>query len=135
MDALILSAALDTNGQNQRYVAASQKWGTDPGVLKAFAVGDYDPAGVMARFEAAAEKGTELRIRSAHRSSHMYQSMPSDIIWDRAHEAEVKELALSADIIHLNNSWRPLQRLRIRTRKPVLLHHHGSLFQIGRAHV
>jgi hypothetical protein len=129
MNALILSAALDTNGQNYRYVQAAARWGTDPGVLKALIVGDYDPAGVGARFEAAAEKGTELRIRSAHRSSHIYQSMPSDIIWDRAHEAEVKELALSADIIHLNNSWRPLQRLRIRSRKPVLLHHHGSLFR------
>lgn len=129
MDALILSAALDTNGQSERYVRASEKWGTEPGVLKALAVGDYDPAAVMARFEAAAEKFGALRIRSAHRSAHMYQSMPSDIEWTHANQAQIKELAESADIVHLNNSWRPLQKLRMKVRKPLLLHHHGSLFR------
>lgn len=127
---MILSAALDTNGQNYRYVTASQKWGTDAGVLKALAVGDYDPASVVGRFQAAADKFGELRIRSAHRSHHIYQSMPADIEWDNTNQRLVRDLALSADIIHLNNSWRPLQKLKLtRLHKPLLLHHHGSLFR------
>lgn len=138
MDALILSYAFDTNGQNARYVKASAKWGTDEGVLKALALGKYDPAAVVRRFQAAADKTENLRIRSAHHSEHLYQSMPADIVWDRASDRQVRQLALEADIIHLNNSWRPWQRLNLRElvngrfrkiEKPLLLHHHGSLFR------
>jgi hypothetical protein len=129
VNSLILSAALDTNGGNQRFVKASEKWGTDEGVLKALAIGDYDPAAVVARFEAAADKFGELKIRSAHRSEHMYQSMPSDIVWTRHNDHEIRALADEADIIHLNNSYRPWQKLRFSRLKPMLLHHHGSLFR------
>ena len=129
MNALILSAALDTNGQNARYAKASEKWGTADGVLKALAIGKYDPASVIGRYQAAAEKSDALRIRSAHKSTHIYQQMPADILWNRSTEPLVKQLALDADIIHLNNSWRPWQMLRMRIRKPMLLHHHGSLFR------
>ena len=128
MNALILSAALDTNGQNQRYKAASEKWGTAEGVLKALALGTYDPAGVIGRYQAGAEK-VGLRIRSAHRSTHIYQQMPADILWNRSTHSMVRELATEADLIHLNNSWRPWQQLHIGIRKPMLLHHHGSLFR------
>lgn len=129
MNSLILSSALDTNGQNARYVRASEKWGTDEGVLKALAIGDYDPAAVVARYAAASEKFGELRIRSAHRSEHMYQSMPSDLIWTRDNQNEIRALADEADIIHLNNSYRPWQKLKFSRLKPMLLHHHGSLFR------
>lgn len=124
-----MSSALDTNGQNARYARASEKWGTDPGVLKALAVGDYDPASVVGRFQAAADKYGELKIRSVHRSAHMYQQMPHDIEWTRTNDSVIKDLADEADIIHLNNSWRPWQKLRFSRRKPMLLHHHGSLFR------
>ena len=129
MNALIISAALDTNGQNARYAKASEKWGTADGVLKALALGKYDPASVIGRYQAAADKSDVLRIRSAHKSTHIYQQMPADILWNRSTEPMVKQLALDADIIHLNNSWRPWQMLRLRIRKPMLLHHHGSLFR------
>lgn len=129
MDALILSAALDTNGQNFRYVKASRQWGTAEGVLKALAVGHYDPAAVVGRLQKAAEKSDVLRIRSAHQSTHIYQSMPADIFWTRRNHAEVQRLAQEADVIHLNNSWRPWQKLGLRIQKPMLLHHHGTLFR------
>jgi hypothetical protein len=42
---------------------------------------------------------------------------------------------MSADIIHLNNSTHALRRLRLPPNaKPLLLHHHGSLFRINPQH-
>lgn len=135
MNAVILSYQLDTNGGDARFVRASEKWGTDPSVLKALAIGDYDPASVVGRFAAAAEKYDELRIRSVHRSEHMYQSMPGDIVWLAKDEPMIRRLAHEADIIHLNNSYRPYQKLKMGYRKPMLLHHHGSLLRSpGRQH-
>lgn len=135
MEALIVSNALDTNGQNARYARASQKWGTADGVVKALAIGTYDPAGVVGRFKIAAEKRDELRIRSVHRAQHIYQAMPADIVWSRRNEREIRELAHSADIIHLNNSTAAMRRLRLRRDKPLLLHHHGSLFRNNPAYL
>ena len=135
MDAVILSNALDTNGQNARYARASERWGTDDGVLKALAIGHYDPAGVVGRFQIAAEKFGDLRIRSVHRATHIYQQMPADILWTRRNEREIRQLAAEADVIHLNNSTAAFRRLRLRRDKPVLLHHHGSLFRNNPAYL
>jgi hypothetical protein len=130
MNVVILSAALDTNGQNARYARASEKWGTEEGVVKALAVGRYDPASVVARFQAAAEKSDGLRIRSAHMATHLYQQMPADIVWDRTTQTEVYRLAEDADVIHLNNSTRAMRKIRMPIgRKPLVLHHHGSLLR------
>jgi len=126
VDALILSYALDTNGQNARYVRAAERWGSDPGVLRALAVGNYDPANVVGRYGLAAEKIGGVAIRSAHRSQ-AYFDFPRDLIWDRSTDAEVRRLAAEADVIHLNNNWRSYQSLGLR--KPALLHHHGSMFR------
>lgn len=122
-----MSYALDTNGQNARYVRAAERWGEDPDVLRAFAVGRSDPAGVVGRFALAAEKFGGLRIRSAHRSE-AYFAFPRDLVWDSRSDAEVRRLAEEADIIHLNNSWKAYKYLRLR-HKPALLHHHGTLFR------
>ena len=124
MNALILSAGLDTNAGNYRFKVAAERWGSD--VLRAFAVGEYDPANVVGRFGEAAERLGGVAIRSAHRSE-AYFEFPRDILWDRHTEMEVRRLANEADVIHLNNSWKAYQRLRLR--KPALLHHHGSLFR------
>lgn len=129
MDALILSNALDTNGQNARYARASEKWGTHDGVLSALAVGHYDPAGVVGRFKEAADKYGTLRIRSVHRAQHIYQQMPADILWTRTNHRAIRDMALAADIVHLNNSAMAARRLRIPRGMPYLLHHHGSLFR------
>jgi hypothetical protein len=130
VDALILSHALDTNGQNARYVRAAERWGTDPDVVRALAVGHYDPAAVVGRFQAAADRFGNLSIRSVHRATHLYQSMPADIVWTPSNEKMIRALAMEADVVHLNNSWRPWDRLRARRSKPpFLLHHHGSLFR------
>jgi hypothetical protein len=40
----------------------------------------------------------------------------------------VRQLAREADLIHLNNSWRAWQLLNIH-RKPIVVHHHGSMFR------
>jgi hypothetical protein len=127
--ALIISNALDTNGQNARYAKASEKWGTSKGVLKALALGYYDPAGVVGRYAAAAEKFGFLRIRSVHRSEHIYQQMPADIIWTRRNRQEIIDLAEDADILHFNNSMVAARHLRLPRDKPTILHHHGSLFR------
>ena len=132
MDSLIVSWALDTNGQNYRFVEAARKWGEDSDVLRAFAVGKDDPAGVVARFQLAAEKHGGLRIRSAHRAVQYFQ-FPTDLVWDRRTDPEVRKLADEADVIHLNNSYVAVQRLRIR--KPMLLHHHGSMFRNNPKHM
>lgn len=128
MDALILSNALDTNGQNSRYQRAASRWGEHENVVKALALGPVDPAGVVGRFQIAADKFASLSIRSAHRAE-AYFEFPRDILWDRRSERLVRQLAHEADVIHLNNSWRPWQRLNLKLRKPLLLHHHGSLFR------
>lgn len=126
MDALVLSYALDTNGQNTRFVRAAEKWGSDPSVLKALAIGDYDPANVAGRFGEAADHVGGIVIRSAHKAE-AYFEFPRDILWDRTTDAEVRRLANEADVIHLNNNWRAYKLLHLR--KPALLHHHGSLFR------
>ena len=124
MEALILSYALDTNGQNARYVEAARKHGDT--VLTALAIGNADPGGVVGRLQEAANKGDQLRIRSAHRAS-AYFDFPTDIIWTRRTEQHIRELIMTADVIHLNNSEMAYKHFTIR--KPALLHHHGSLFR------
>lgn len=125
MDAFIISFGQDTNGQNARFVEAARKHGKD--VMKAFAIGNDDPAGVVARFQSAAERyGGDLRIRSAHRVTHYFE-FPADIIWTRSTESQIRTLLREADVVHLNNSYRAVSRFGIR--KPMLLHHHGSLFR------
>jgi hypothetical protein len=132
--ALIVGTALDTNGQNARFVEAAKRWGDDPDVLKALVVGKYDPADVGGRFREAANKLGGLAIRSAH-ASEAYFEFPADIRWmPRRHghpnNALVQQLADECDVIHLNNSHHAYNRLRMhRLRKPALLHHHGTLFR------
>ena len=124
MEALILSYALDTNGQNARYVQAARKHGDD--VLRSVAIGNADPGGVVGRLQEAATKSDWLRIRSAHRAT-AYFDFPTDIIWTRRTEQMIRTLIMAADVIHLNNSEMAYKHFSIR--KPALLHHHGSLFR------
>lgn len=127
MDALILSYALDTNGQNARFVQAARKFGQDPSIISALAIGNTDPGGVIARMQIAADKLGGLEIRSAHRAEQYFQ-FPNDILWTRHTEPEIRILAAAADVIHLNNSHMAYKRLRL-NKKPALLHHHGSMFR------
>ena len=127
VSALILSHALDTNGQNMRFARASAKYGHSNAIRRILALGNQDPGGVVGRFQLAAEKHGGLSIRSAHRAT-AYFDFPTDILWTRETEAEIRRLAMLADIIHLNNSDRAYRQLRI-ARKPTLLHHHGTLFR------
>lgn len=122
-----MSSALDTNGGNHRLTEAARKHGTDERVLTALAIGKTDPAGVVGRFQAAAEKFGGLTIRSASKAKYEYLKFPMDIYWDRKSEASIKELAEQADLIHLNNSHVAYRRFRLK--KPALLHHHGSMFR------
>jgi hypothetical protein len=124
LDAFIISFAQDTNGQNARFVRAAEKYGVD--VIRSFAIGSDDPAGVVARLQAAANKGEALRIRSAHRVTHYFE-FPNDIVWTPMTEPFIKELLRKADVVHLNNSFRAVSRFHIN--KPMLLHHHGSMFR------
>src|SRR5690242_21617761 len=122
--ALIMSSRLDTNGQNYRYVKAAERFGSDPSVLKALAIGNSDPAGVVGRYRQAAQRHGGLEIRSVSRAKYEYLQFPIDIYWERKNEREILELAQHADVIHLNNSWAAYHRFHLR--KPALLHHHGS---------
>lgn len=129
MKVLIVSTALDTNAQNYRFHKAAERWGTDPYVLKALVVGQYDPANVGNRYALAAEKLGSLAIRSAH-VAEAYFDFPRDIRWTRSTHAEVQTLADECDVIHLNNATRAYTKLKMwRVRKPALLHHHGSLLR------
>lgn len=131
MDALILSAALDTNGQNARYVKAARKHGREESVLLALAIGNADPAGVVGRYQSAATRHpVGLRIRSAHKT-RAYFDFPTDLVWDPHDKAalrEIRQLAKDADVIHLNNSDVAVRQFSVQ-RKPMLLHHHGSMFR------
>lgn len=131
-DVLILSNGLDTNGQNARYKAAAEKYGTDYAVIEALAIGKIDPGGVVARLQEASTKyAVGLHIRSAHKHEQ-YFAFANDLRW--GHDApsrdnhEVRLLAKHADVIHLNNSEVGAVQLGL-MRKPMLLHHHGSLFR------
>ena len=42
-------------------------------------------------------------------------------------EPLIRQLVDEADVVHLNNSYRAAQRFQVR--KPMLLHHHGSMFR------
>ena len=128
MNAVILSDALDTNGQNTRYAEASRRHGKS---IKSMVIGNADPAGVVARFQEAADRiNVGLTIRSAHRVAYEYMQFPADIVWNRQTERQVAQLVAQADVIHLNNSWRAADHFRSTVhRKPQLLHHHGSMFR------
>ncbi len=127
MKAFIVSYGQDTNGQNARYVDAARRHGRDKRVLKALAIGNSDPAGVVGRFQQAAERyDIGLSIRSAHRSK-AYFDFPEDLTWTRGTHREIAKLIHDADVVHLNNS--PVAATTFRVRKPMLLHHHGSLFR------
>jgi hypothetical protein len=126
VDAFIISYAKDTNGQNARYVAASRRVGADV-IRNAFAIGSSDPAGVVGRFQLAAEKYGDLRIRSAHRVTYDDFRYPTDIEWTPTTEPQIKQLIAKADVVHLNNSFKAMQRFGMH--KPMLLHHHGTLFR------
>ena len=97
MEALILSYGLDTNGQNARFVQAARKFGTDPSILSALAIGNADPAGVVSRFQTAADHLGGLEIRSANRAT-AYFDFPADIVWDRRSERTLRQLADQADV-------------------------------------
>lgn len=131
MNSIILSDAKDTNGQNARYADASRRHGGHERVVKAMAIGNADPAGVVYRYQQAAERNdVGLSIRSAHRVVYEYMQFPTDLEWTRHTEREIKRLVFEADVIHLNNSWRPADHFRgITSRKPMLLHHHGSMLR------
>jgi hypothetical protein len=131
VDAIIVSAAKETNGQNTRYANASRRHGHEPKITRAFAIGSSDPAGVVARFQAAAEKSTDLRIRSASRQDDTYLQFHHDLIWGKDDD-EIATLIKEADIVHLNNSDRAARRFRIH--KPMLMHHHGTLFRSNPSH-
>lgn len=126
-----MSTWIDTNGQNARFARAADRWGSDPDVTKVMALGKTDPAGVVGRFASAANMGTTLHIRSAHKSN-AYFDFPSDILWTKHTEQAIRALAAEADVIHLNNSDKAYRTLGLR--KPGLLHHHGSLFRSDPAH-
>jgi hypothetical protein len=129
MNALIVSNALDTNGQNYRYAQAAERWGSDANVLKALVAGEYDPADVGGRYREAARKHGGLSIRTAH-VAEAYFEFPRDIRWTRGTNGEVQQLADECDVIHLNNSDMAYRKLRMpKQRKPALLHHHGTLFR------
>lgn len=132
MEAVIISHAQDTNGQNERFVRASQKLGTDEAVIRALAIGNDDPAGVVGRYRIAAEKLGGLSIRSVAKAVH-YFDWPRDIEWSSETLPLIRELMDAADVIHLNNSYRAVQRFHLR--KPMLLHHHGSMFRNNTEHM
>ncbi len=136
-DALILGYHLDTNGQNTRYVRAAEKHGMSDRITDILAIGKIDPGGVVARLQEATERHPEagLRIRSAHRDEQYFQ-FPNDLRWgsqaSREMNQEVRKLAALADVIHFNNSDIAIRHMRLPERgrrKPMLLHHHGSLFR------
>ena len=132
MEALILSHAQDTNGQNERFVRAARKHGKDTVVVRALAIGNDDPAGVVGRYRMAAEKLGGLSIRSVARTVH-YFDWPTDIEWTRSNEPLIRQLVDEADVLHLNNSYRAVQRFH--AQKPMLLHHHGSMFRNNTEHM
>jgi len=94
--AVILSNALDTNGQNARYVSAARKHGEHERIMKALAIGNYDPAGVAERFRLASEKLGGLELRAAHRTT-AYFDFPIDMVWTKTNEREIREIAAEAD--------------------------------------
>lgn len=126
-----MSASKETNGQNTRYANAARRHGADKRVTKAFAIGSSDPAGVVARFQAAAEKSPDLRIRSAANPDLTYLKFPHDLVWGKD-DQEIRRLIEEADVVHLNNSDRAVRRFRIH--KPMLIHHHGTMFRENSGH-
>lgn len=130
MNAVIVSHAADTNGGNERFARAAKKHGAD--VLSALAIGNADPAFVIGRYKSAADKLGWLNIRSVARPV-AYFDWPQDIVWSSGNEPLIRKLMANADVIHMNNSYRSVQRYHLR--KPMLLHHHGSLFRNNTGHM
>jgi len=127
--AVIISNGLDTNGQNARFVRAAQKHGDHPAILNALAIGQIDPGGVVGRLRIAADKHPEagLTIRSYHRHQQYFE-FPGGQLWDRRSQGEIRLYAREADVIHFNNSDIAARTFDL-YQKPLLLHHHGSMFR------
>lgn len=126
MEALILARRSD--GQNIRWKAAADRLGGGLSAL-IYSAGQ-DLAGIGARYMRAAERlgDQRLRIRSVH-ISDTYIRYPYDIRF-AGNAAVIRELYDRADVVHLNNSTHGYDRFDRGQRKPVLLHHHGTIFRM-----
>jgi hypothetical protein len=125
VDALILAERND--GQNARWKAAADRLGG--GLTALIYSAGQDLAGIGARYAAAAQRFAEgrLRIRSVH-ISDTYIRYPYDIKL-QGNGGAVKRLYHAADVVHLNNTIHGWERFDHGQRKPVLLHHHGTIFR------
>ena len=124
MDALIVADRND--GQNIRWKAAADRIG---GGLSALIYSGQDLAGIGARYVRAAERlaSDRLRIRSVH-ISDSYIKYPYDIRL-QGNGGAVKRLYHEADVVHLNNTINGWERFDRGQHKPILLHHHGTIFR------
>lgn len=125
MDAIIMTHGFDIGGQNIRWKRAADRHGDIVALIVAHG---QDMAGIGVRFKQAADRLTpHLRVRSVH-VTDTYLRYPSDIRWT-GNGAAVQRLYNDADIAHLNNSMYGYLRHDRGQQKPILLHHHGSMFR------
>lgn len=120
-----MSQGFDVGGQNIRWKQAADRAGRIDALIVAHG---QDMAGIGVRFKEAADRlKPDLRVRSVH-VTETYLKYPSDIRWS-GNGAAVQRLYNAADVVHLNNSMYGYARHDRGQRKPVLLHHHGSMFR------
>lgn len=120
-----MTHGFDIGGQNIRWKQAADRHGNIEALILSHG---QDMAGIGARFvKAAGRHFAPLRIRSVH-VTDTYLKYPSDIRWT-GNGAAVQRLYNAADVVHLNNSMYGYIRHDRGQRKPILLHHHGSMFR------
>lgn len=87
-----------------------------------------DPNGEALRYKAAADRLGGARIRAVTRSTHTYKSLPFDILY-AGNGGAIGRLWGEADVVHLNNRPHAYDQFDAGRGKPVLFHHHGTLFR------
>jgi hypothetical protein len=89
-----------------------------------------DTGGVGIALARAMTRHTDWEVRFVHRF-HNYICYPSDIYWEKEtpKPAGLDDLFREADVIHVVESWAAVDPFDGWRDKPLVMHHHGTMFR------
>ena len=89
-----------------------------------------DTGGVAIALAKALNQHTDWEARECHRTQN-YIDYPTDILWapGTPRPAELDYLFREADVIHVMERWDAVDHFPDWRRKPLVMHHHGTIFR------
>lgn len=89
-----------------------------------------DTGGVGFALQQALNRHTDWQARAVHRTQN-YIQYPIDILWPPGlpPTEELLDLAAEADVLHVMERWDAVDWVPEWTRKPLVMHHHGTTYR------